>query len=56
MDYDYGEKTAKSFIHSEPGIYTLGPITKGRHYNLEDGLEQIPLILENMLTFFSKKK
>ncbi len=55
MDFDYGEKTAKNFIHAEPGIYSLGPIIKDKRYNLEDGLEQIPLILENMFTFFSKR-
>lgn len=56
MDFDYGEKTAKSFLHDEPGIYTLGPTNKKKRYNLKYGLDQIPLILENMLTFFSKRK
>lgn len=56
MDFDYGEKTAKSFLHPEPGIYSLGPIIRENRYNLRDGLEQIPLILENMFTFFSKIK
>ena len=55
MDFDYGEKTSKSFTHVEPGIYSLGPIIKEKRYNLKDGLEQIPLILENMFTFFSKR-
>ncbi len=55
MDFDYGEKTAKNIIHTEPGIYTLGPVIKERRYTLLDGLEQIPLIWENMLSFFSKK-
>ncbi len=56
MDFDYGEKTAKGFLHAESGIYTLGPTSKNKRYNLMNGLDQIPLILENMLTFFSKRK
>lgn len=56
MDFDYGEKTSKKVLHSEPGIYSLGPIIKENRYNLRDGLEQIPIIFENMLTFFSKIK
>jgi hypothetical protein len=42
--------------HEEPGFFTLGPV-KGRsveRYTLHEGLAQIEMVRERILSFFTK--
>jgi len=53
MDFDHSKKIG-SAVHSEPGLYTLGPVTHKR-YGVKTGLSQIKELSENMFSFFTWK-
>lgn len=57
-DFHYHGKSTKSDngTHPEVGFYSLGPMKSDDRYDLKDGISQLPLIEENILSFFSRSE